>query len=105
MAYAHYAGIDVAAETHALAAVAADGAPSLKPTPFAEDRDGYALMSAKLDGLRPVLVVMEATGHYWRNLFAALAAALSPFGDITYVDGPGTQAHSPQRECGRFVSA
>ena len=50
----------------------ADGAPSLKPTPCAEDRDGYALMSAKLDGLRPVLVVMEATGHYWRNLFAAL---------------------------------
>ena len=83
MAYAHYAGIDVAVETHALAALgtafavppfgtdrcamAADGAPSLKPTPFAEDRDGYAPLSAKLDGLRPVLVVMEATGHYWRN--------------------------------------
>ena len=30
--------------------MAADGTPSLKPTPFAEDRDGYALLSAKLDG-------------------------------------------------------
>ena len=83
MVYAHYAGIDVAAEDHTLAAVGADGAPSLKPTPFGEDQSGYAKLLAALDPLRPVLVVMEATGHYWRNLFAALAAALSPFGDIT----------------------
>jgi len=76
MTYAHYAGIDVAAEAHALAAVAAtDGTPSLKPTPFTEDRDGYALLLARLDGLRPALVVLEATGHYWKNLFAALTAA------------------------------
>jgi transposase len=71
----HFVGIDIAAETHVMAAVDGAGAVLRKPMPFAEDRDGYAKLLAALDGLRPVLVVMEATGHYWKNLFAALAAA------------------------------
>ena len=36
---------------------------------------------------------------------AMVFRALSPFGDIPYVDGPGTQAPSLRWECGRFVPA
>ncbi len=68
------AGIDVAAEHHMLARLDDTGAPIGKPFAIAEDRDGY---DALLKALGPpaALVVMEATGHYWKNLFVALAAA------------------------------
>lgn len=69
-----FAGIDVASETHVLARLDGDGRPIGKPTPFAEDREGYAKLLALL-GPEPVLIAIEATGHYWKNLFAALAAA------------------------------
>ncbi len=71
----HLVGIDIAAETHVAAALDEAGAVRLKPMPFTEDAAGYKALLAALDGLRPVLVVMEGTGHCWRNLFAALAAA------------------------------
>ena len=69
-----FAGIDVASETHVLARLDGDGRPIGKPTPFAEDQEGYAKLLALL-GPEPVLITMEATGHYWKNLFAALTAA------------------------------
>ena len=47
----------------------------LKPTPFEESYDGYAKLLALLGPPDDTLVAMEATGHYWQNLFAALAAA------------------------------
>lgn len=71
----HYLGIDIAAETHVAAVVSEDGSVVLKPTPFTEDRDGYDLLLRRVEPFRPILVVMEATGHYWRNLFVALATA------------------------------
>lgn len=71
----HFVGIDIAAETHVAAALDEHGAIQRKPMPFTEDRDGYTKLLAALDPIRPALVVMEATGHYWKNLFAALAAA------------------------------
>jgi transposase len=48
-----------------------------RPTAFAEDAQGYATLLGALAG-GPALVVMEATGHYWRNLFAVLSAADHP---------------------------
>lgn len=79
-----FAGIDIASERHMLARLDDTGAPIGKPMPVTEDRAGYdALLKALGDP--PVLVVMEATGHYWKNLFAVLAAAghevalLNPF--------------------------
>ena len=39
-----------------------------------EDAAGYAKLFALLGQAPVALVTMEATGHYWRNLFAALAA-------------------------------
>ena len=69
-----YCGIDIASEKHVFAVIGEDGSVLVKPTSFGEDGEGYAKLLARL-GAGPTLVVMEATGHYWKNLFAALAAA------------------------------
>ena len=69
-----FAGIDIASERHVLARLDEAGAAIGKPIAITEDREGYdALLRALAPP--PVLVVMEATGHYWKNLFAALTAA------------------------------
>ena len=79
-----FAGIDIASERHMLARLDDAGAPLGKPTPITEDRSGYDTLLKAL-GPPPVLVAMEATGHYWKNLFAVLTAAghdvalLNPF--------------------------
>lgn len=71
----NFAGIDIASETHVLAIVSAEGAVGVRPTPFGEDAAGYALLFERLGSPADVAVVaMEATGHYWKNLFAALCA-------------------------------
>lgn len=70
-----YAGIDIASETHVAAVVDADGAVVCKATPFAEDVTGYQTAMHLLGAPGDVLIAMEATGHYWKNLFATLAAA------------------------------
>ena len=69
-----FAGIDVASERHVLARLDAQGAPLGKPVPITEDREGYDTL-LRLLGPPPVLVAIEATGHYWKNLYAMLAAA------------------------------
>jgi transposase len=69
-----FAGIDIAAETHVVAVVNETGAAVGKPTPFTEDADGYARLLERLGAATDLLVVMEATGHYWKNVFATLAA-------------------------------
>ena len=70
-----FAGIDIASETHVVAVVGADSEMQIKPTPFAEDATGYQKLFAVLGAPGDVLVAMEATGHYWKNLFAVLATA------------------------------
>lgn len=69
-----FAGIDVASETHVLAVVTEADEVKVKPTSFAEDASGYAKLFELLGTAAETLVAMEATGHYWKNLFAALAA-------------------------------
>ena len=79
-----FAGIDIASERHMLARLDAAGAPMGRPVAITEDADGYGRLLEAL-GPPPALVVMEATGHYWKNLFAVLTAAghdvalLNPF--------------------------
>jgi transposase len=70
-----FAGIDIASQTHVLAIVNADGAVELKATAFTEDASGYEKVLGLLGAPKDVLIAMEATGHYWKNLFAVLAAA------------------------------
>ena len=69
-----FAGIDIASETHVVAMVDEDGKVLVKATPFAEDAAGYEKLFALLGASAELLIAMEATGHYWKNLFAALAA-------------------------------
>jgi transposase len=67
-----FVGIDVGAERHVVAAVDVAQAVVLKPTGFAEDAGGYQQMLTLLGPATDTLVAMEATGHYWKNLFAVL---------------------------------
>ncbi len=69
-----FAGIDIGAERHVVAVVDDTGATVTKSTQFAEDAGGYERARALLGEPKEVLVAMEATGHYWQNLFAVLAA-------------------------------
>ena len=70
-----FIGIDIGSEKHFYAVVDADGQIVLKSTSFMEDDVGYAKLLATLGSPEAALVAMEATGHYWQNLFAALTAA------------------------------
>lgn len=69
-----FVGIDVASETHVVAVVNEAGIIVVKPTPFEEDAAGYAKIHALLGEPKDVIVAAEATGHYWKNLFATLVA-------------------------------
>lgn len=63
------AGIDIGSEKHVVAIVDREGAVLLRSTPFTEDHEGYEKLASLLGGADDLLVVMEATGHYWQNLF------------------------------------
>lgn len=69
-----FVGIDIAAETHVLAVVDDTGTVLVKPTPFTEDAAGYDRLLGVLGAPADTLVALEATGHYWKNLFATLVA-------------------------------
>jgi transposase len=70
-----FVGIDIGAERHMVASVDAEGAVQLRPTAFGEDAAGYEQLLTLLGSPTETLVLMEATGHYWQNLFAVLSAA------------------------------
>jgi transposase len=67
-----FVGIDIASEIHVVAAVGLDGEVLLKPTKIEESGAGHARLIELLGPASDVLVVMEATGHYWQNVFARL---------------------------------
>jgi transposase len=69
-----YIAIDIGAEHHVVAAVDEDEQILLRPLRFAEDADGYRRLRESLGVTEDALVGMEATGHYWQNLFAYLVA-------------------------------
>jgi transposase len=68
-----FAGIDIGSEKHVVAVVDAEGQVVVKATSFQEDAAGYAKLLEALGPPEDLVIGMEATGHYWRNLFAALA--------------------------------
>jgi transposase len=70
-----FVGIDIAAEEHVVAIVDESSGVVLKATKFTEDAVGYEKLRSLLGSASECAVVaMEATGHYWQNLFAALVA-------------------------------
>jgi transposase len=68
----NYIGIDIAAERHVVAVVDEQGGVLHKPVSFGENAEGYQLLARLLGDAGQALVAMEATGHYWQNLFARL---------------------------------
>ncbi len=69
-----FAGIDVGAERHMVAIVGEQGEVLCRSSPFAEDASGYAHLFELLAPPEDCRLALEATGHYWRNLFVALLA-------------------------------
>jgi transposase len=69
-----YIGIDVASETHVVAVVNEEEVVLHKPTPFKEEAAGYQRLREIIGSAEEAHVGMEATGHYWQNLFAFLIA-------------------------------
>ena len=69
-----FAGIDVGAERHMVAMVDEQGKVLCRSSPFGEDASGYAHLFELLGPPEGCLLALEATGHYWRNLFVALLA-------------------------------
>lgn len=69
-----FVGIDIASEKHFVAVLDANEGVLVKSTPFIEDADGYEKLFRLLGEPTDLLVVMEATGHYWKNLFASMTA-------------------------------
>lgn len=66
-----FCGIDVAKASHVACLMDSDGQFLFHPQTFANDADGFARLLKRLRqaaGKRPVLVGMEATGHYWYAL-------------------------------------
>lgn len=70
-----YVGIDIASEVHVVAAIDDEDEVLLKPAKVEETGAGHARLLELLGAPDDALVVMEATGHYWQNLFARLATA------------------------------
>lgn len=69
-----YVGIDIASQTHVVAVVDETRKILVRPTPFGEDATGREKLFEILGRTADVLVAMEATGHYWRNLASDLLA-------------------------------
>jgi transposase len=69
-----FIGIDIGSEKHFVAIVDEAGKPTRKAMPFGEDAAGYAALRRVIGEPTDALVAMEATGHYWQNLFLFLHA-------------------------------
>lgn len=67
-----YAGIDIGSQEHTVAVVDAAGELLVKATPVGELKAGYERLSELLGTPGDILVVMEATGHYWQNVYGHL---------------------------------
>lgn len=65
-----YIGIDIAKETHFVAAMDSDGVIIIEPFPFSNNHEGFKLLKSKLDPLDKddVLIGLESTAHYAENL-------------------------------------
>ena len=67
-----YAGIDVGSRTHVVALIGPEGDVLVKPSAFAENAAGYQKLLGLLGSPSELVVALEATGHYGKNLCAFL---------------------------------
>lgn len=72
----HYVGIDIGKRKHVVFTLDSEGEPVGKALPIANDRDGFDKLLAHLSALEgPLIVGLEATGHYWLALYSLLVEA------------------------------
>ena len=83
-----YAGIDIGKEKHWLAVVDETGEVVMKGRPFTADFEGHEALVRCLQKHGVVLLALEATGHYWKNLFVRLIGET----EVAVVD-PGKTHH------------
>ena len=69
---ARFAGIDIGSRKHGVAIVDERGGLLGKARMIAESRAGYDKLFVYLGSPDDLLITMEATGHYWQNLFSTL---------------------------------
>ena len=73
----YFVGIDIAKKTHQAAIICSDGKLIGKPFKFPNTVDGFNLFLEKLTAVNTDLsqfeIGMEATGHYWLNLYTWLS--------------------------------
>ncbi len=69
-----FVGIDIGSERHVVAVVNEEGTVLQRPVSFGEEAAGYRRLRALLGESVDCLVAMEATGHYWLNIFSSLTA-------------------------------
>ena len=72
-----FCGIDIGKTRHVARIIDADGETIMRPLSFTNDSAGFALLRQRLDETRcgePLLIGMEATGHYWYALHEYLSA-------------------------------
>ena len=102
-----FAGIDIGAERHAVALVDEAGRILHKPESVGRGSCRVPAASRALLGdPRDCLIAMEATGHYWKNLFSWLTAeGFSIALDQSYPDAAlcgGRTATHQDRSCRRL---
>ena len=73
----YFVGIDIAKKTHQAAIICSDGKFIGKPFKFSNTVDGFNLFLEKITAVNTDLsqfeIGMEATGHYWLNLYTWLS--------------------------------
>ena len=71
-----FAGIDIAKNSHEAAVIDENGNVVVKPFKFANSLGGFEKFLSSIQGISADLSVfefgMEATGHYWLNLYTKL---------------------------------
>jgi len=69
-----YLGIDIGKENHTAALIDETGEQLFKPFLFTNSTKGYAKLMQKLTKIEKdtIVIGMEATGHYWLNLYEKL---------------------------------
>lgn len=63
-----WAGIDIGKGRHVVAILDDQGRLPKAPFTFTEDDRGFTLLASRLGTPDGLMIAMEATGHYWRNL-------------------------------------
>lgn len=87
-----YGGIDIGKDRHWLAVVDGGGEVLVKKRSFTSDHEGHEALLRALVRYEVRLVALEATGHYWKNLFARLVGEV----DIALVDPARTHHFAAQ---------